>query len=82
MFEIRQSGGEPAALFRLPYSVRKTVVAQANSWAPDGLTRRFPALLGLLVQARRTPALARSATFRALCALALSSKRGAPPPAG
>jgi DNA polymerase-3 subunit delta len=82
MFEIRQSGGEPAALFRLPYNVRKTVVAQANAWAPDGLTRRFPALLGLLVQARRTPALARSATFRALCALALSLKRGAPPPAG
>ena len=82
MLELRQGGGEPAALFRLPFSVRKTVVAQANAWAPDGLTRRFPALLGLVVQARRTPALARSATFRALCALALSAKRGASPPAG
>jgi DNA polymerase-3 subunit delta len=82
MLEMLVSGGDPPGLFRLPFSARRTIVAQANAWAPELLMRRLPSLLGLIVQARRTPALARSATFRALCALALSAKRGSASPAG
>ena len=75
MLELREGGGQPAALFRLPYSVRNTVVAQANAWAPDALTRRLPSLLGLLILARRSQSLARGSTFRALCALAFEARR-------
>ena len=68
--------GDAARLQRLPFAVRRAALAQANAFAPEALTRRLPALLDLLIHARRTPAVAKSATFRALSALALGASRG------
>ena len=76
MLEIRQGGGEPQRLQRLPFSVRSAVVAQANSFPPETLARRLPALLNLLVSTRRTPGLASASAFRALTAFAQAARRG------
>jgi DNA polymerase-3 subunit delta len=76
MMELRQ-GGEPAQLQRLPFTVKKTVLAQANAWAPEALAQRLPALLNLLVTTRRSPALAPAQAFRALTAFAIAARRGA-----
>jgi DNA polymerase-3 subunit delta len=76
LLELKQ-GGEPERLNRLPFAVKRAVVAQANAMAPEALTRRLPSLLGLLVSTRVQPTLARAATFRALLAFALSARRGA-----
>ena len=77
MLELRQTGSEPPAFQRLPFTVKKTVLAQANSWAPEALAQRLPALLNLLVTTRRSPALASSSAFRALTAFAIAARRGA-----
>ena len=76
LLELKQ-GGEPERLNRLPFAVKRAVVAQANAMAPEALTRRLPSLLGLLVSTRVNPSLARAATFRALLAFALGARRGA-----
>jgi DNA polymerase-3 subunit delta len=76
LLELKQ-GGEPERLNRLPFAVKRAVVAQANAMAPEALTRRLPSLLGLLVSTRLQPTLARAATFRALLAFALGARRGA-----
>lgn len=76
LLELKQ-GGEPERLNRLPFAVKRAVVAQANAMTPEALTRRLPSLLGLLVSTRAQPALARAATFRALLAFALGARRGA-----
>jgi DNA polymerase III subunit delta len=76
MLEIRQGGAEPERLQRLPFSVRRTALAQANAFAPEALARRLPALFNLLVSTRRSPALARSQALRALSAFALAAERG------
>ncbi len=77
MLEIRQGGAEPERLYRLPYPVRQAVVAQANAFAPEALTRRLPALLNLLTTTRRSPELAGASAFRALTAFAMAAQRGA-----
>jgi DNA polymerase-3 subunit delta len=76
LLELKQ-GGEPERLNRLPFAVKRAVVAQANAMTPEALTRRLPSLLGLLVSTRAQPALARAATFRALLAFAIGARRGA-----
>ena len=76
MLEIRQGGAEPERLFRLPFSVRKAVVAQANAFAPEMLTRRLPALLNLLTTTRRSPEMASASAFRALTSFAVAARRG------
>ena len=76
MLEIRQ-GGEPERLLRLPFTVRRAVVAQANAFAPEVLARRLPALLKLLVSTRLTQDLASASAFRALVAFAQAARRGA-----
>ena len=76
LLELKQ-GGEPERLNRLPFAVKRAVVAQANAMSPEALTRRLPSLLGLLVSTRAQPALARAQTFRALLAFALGARRGA-----
>ena len=75
LIEMRQGGAVPERLNRLPFPVRRAIEAQAQSFAPDALARRLPALLRLLVSTRRSPALARSATFRALLAFASAAQR-------
>jgi DNA polymerase-3 subunit delta len=77
MMELRQGGGEPPAFQRLPFMVKKTVLAQANSWAPEALAQRLPALLNLLATTRRSPALASAQAFRALTSFAIAARRGA-----
>jgi DNA polymerase-3 subunit delta len=77
LLEIRQSGAEPERLYRLPPAVRRNALAQAHAFAPEALVRRLPALLNLLISARRDPALARSAAFRALLSFALQAQRRA-----
>ncbi len=77
MLEIRQGGAEPERLYRMPPAVRRAALAQANVFAPEALARRLPALLKLLIAARREPALARSAAFRALLSFALVAQRRA-----
>ncbi|HXT08602.1 MAG TPA: hypothetical protein VN715_16920 [Roseiarcus sp.] len=74
MLEIRQ-GGEPERLQRLPFTVKRAVLAQANAFAPETLARRLPALLNLLVSTRRSPALASASAFRALTAFAQAARR-------
>ena len=76
LLELKQ-GGEPDRLNRLPFAIKRAVVAQANAMAPEALTRRLPSLLGLLISTRAQPTLARAATFRALLAFALGARRGA-----
>ena len=76
MLEIRQGGAEPERLHRLPFAVRRAVLAQANAFAPEALASRLPALFNLLVSTRRAPTLAGSATLRALAAFALAAQRG------
>ncbi|MDE3177222.1 MAG: hypothetical protein KGM15_14060 [Pseudomonadota bacterium] len=76
LIEIRQGGAEPERMHRLPYSVKKAVLAQANALAPEALARRLPALLNLLITTRRDPALGRASAFRALSAFALAARRG------
>jgi DNA polymerase-3 subunit delta len=75
LIEIRQGRGEPERLQRLPYAVRRAVLMQANAWAPETLARRLPALLNLLIAARRSPTLAGGSVFRALTALAIGAQR-------
>jgi DNA polymerase-3 subunit delta len=75
MLEIR-AGGEPALLNRLPFPVRRAVMAQANAFAAQTLAGRLPALLNLLVSARRSPGLAGAQAFRALTAFAQAAQRG------
>jgi DNA polymerase III subunit delta len=77
MLEIRQGGGEPERLHRMPFAVRRATLAQANAFAPEALARRLPALLNLLVSTRRSPGLARASAFRALSAFALAARRSA-----
>jgi DNA polymerase-3 subunit delta len=76
MLELRQ-GGQPERLNRLPFSVRNAVVAQANSFPPETLARRLPALLNLLVSTRASPGLASASAFRALTAFAQAARRNA-----
>jgi DNA polymerase III subunit delta len=77
LLDIRQGGGaEPERLQRLPFAVRRAVLAQANSIAPEVLARRLPALLNLLSTTRREPGLAAAAAFRALLSFALAAQRG------
>jgi DNA polymerase III subunit delta len=77
LLEIRQGGGEPERLHRLPFSVRRTVLAEANAFAPEALARRLPALLNLLITSRRDAGLASASAFRALLAFALVAQRRA-----
>ena len=74
MLEIRH-GGEPASLHRLPFTVRNAVLAQANSFPPETLARRLPALLNLLATTRRSPGLASANAFRALTSFAQAARR-------
>ena len=75
LLELKQ-GGEPAQMHRLPFAVKRAVVAQANAMPIEALTRRLPSLLGLLVSTRAQPGLARANTFRALLAFAVGARRG------
>ena len=75
LLELKQ-GGEPAMMHRLPFAVKKAVVAQANAMPLEALTRRLPSLLGLLVNTRAQPGLARANAFRALLAFAVGARRG------
>jgi DNA polymerase-3 subunit delta len=76
LLELKQ-GGEPERMHRLPFAVKRTVVAQANAMSAEALLRRMPSLLGLLVSTRAQPGLARAHAFRALLAFAVSARRGA-----
>ena len=77
LLDIRQGGGaEPERLQRLPFSVRRTVLAQANATAPEALARRMPALFNLLATSRREAPLAGASAFRALLSFALAAQRG------
>jgi DNA polymerase-3 subunit delta len=76
LLELKQ-GGEPERMHRLPFAVKRAVVAQANAMTAETLMRRLPSLLGLLVSTRAQPNLARAHAFRALLAFAVSARRGA-----